>query len=499
PDLVFGHHLNTSSLSIAGSLSPTQEHHDTPSIYPHDLPASTPLLPPHPSPISTVQAMAKITMLDNIDTHSSYANAAHDSPASPASPLPSSSFTASSAFSSAVDSDVPILPSELRKRHEALKRQKHDEKQQQPQPKEQPLHPSKKIDHHTFVATQDMDPPSESFASKYSAESPIESSRLLEQDRHDSQNEMDHGDRHDMPFSGSYHASGVIRAKSYSMFESSSGSMWSHPEQDIARRAYGGNIARNSMGLPEMPTRDWVKMQTRISTLEQEVSHASRTNLLLNQELDKVSDHLQRLTSESGEGWRREYEFLVQQVDLMHRQLQVAYNEMRNGGQHTGNTSRRGSTIGQAEVTRELHAEVKELTASLRTWQAAFRNAEENYRRKCDGERELKQTLRERENQLSSLVEKLTGYESEFQKSISYYEELMRLSSELEALEGRGDSPMALALESGSSEQPYANTHNHMPGYFPERSSEHHTFANIDQLSVSILSWATLLATYILS
>lgn len=328
--------------------------------------------------------MAKITVLDNIVTDSSNTNDAHDSLASPASPLPSSSFTASSAFSSAVDSDVPILPSELRKRHEKLKQQKHDEKQQRLQPKEQPSHPSKKIDHHTLVATQVMDPPSESLSSKYRAESPIEFSRPIEQDRHDSQNEMDHGDRHDTPFSGSYHSSGVIRAKSYSMFESSSsGSMWSHPERDIARRGYGGNIARNSIGLPEMPTRDWVKMQTRISTLEQEVSHASRTNLLLNQELDKVNDHLQRLTSESGEGWRREYEFLVQQVDLMHRQLQTAYSETRNGGQHTRHTSRRGSTIGQAEITRELHAEVKELTASLRTWQAAFRNAEEKYRRKC--------------------------------------------------------------------------------------------------------------------
>lgn len=116
-----------------------------------------------------------------------------------------------------------------------------------------------------------------------------------------------------------------------------------------------------------------------------------------------------------------------------------------------------------------------------------------------DGERELKQTLRERENQLSSLVEKLTGYESEFQKSITYYEELMRLSSELEALEGRGDGPKAPALENSTSEQPYADTDNQMPGHFPELSSEHHTVANIEQLSVSILSWAALLATYILS
>lgn len=328
--------------------------------------------------------MTKITLFDNIVTGSSNTNNVYDSPASPASPLPSSSFTVSSAFSSAVDSDVPILPSELRKRHEKLKQQKHDERQQQLQPKEPSSHPSKNVDHHTFVATQVLDPPSESLSSKYRAESLIESGHPIEQDRHDSQNEMDYSDRHNTPFSGSYHSSGVIRAKSYSMFESSSsGSMWSHPERDVARRGYGGNIARNTMGLSDMPTRDWVKMQTKINTLEQEVLHASRTNLLLNQELDKVNGHLQRLMSESGEGWRREYEFLVQQVDLMHRQLQMAYSETRNGGQHAEDTSRRGSTIGQAEVTRELHAEAKELTASLRTWQAAFRNAEENYRRKC--------------------------------------------------------------------------------------------------------------------
>ncbi|KAF9328339.1 hypothetical protein BG006_008458 [Podila minutissima] len=361
--------------------------------------------------------------------------------------------------------------------------------------------------------------PHEPPSSKYRlAQSPIESKGPMEQDSHESQNEMDYSDRQDTPYPGSYHSSGIIRAKSYSMFESSSsGLMWSHPERDVARRGYGGNnIARNSMGLPEMPTRDWVKMQTRINTLEQEVSHASRTNLLLNQELDKVNEHLRRLTSESGEGWRREYEFLVQQVDLMHRQLQTAYSETRSGGQQgVGTLSRRGSTIGQAEMTRELHAEVKDLTASLRTWQAAFHQAEENYRRKCDGERELKQTLRERENQLSNLVEKLTGYESEFQKSITYYDELMRLSFELEALEGRDDGPKALAmealegrddgpkalaLEGGTCDsQPHASMDSRMPGNFPDRSLEQHPVNNIDQLSVSILSWAALLATYILS
>lgn len=119
---------------------------------------------------------------------------------------------------------------------------------------------------------------------------------------------------------------------------------------------------------------------------------------------------------------------------------------------------------------------------------------------KLDGERELKQTLRERENQLSNLVEKLTGYESEFQKSITYYEELMRLSTELEALEDSGDGPMALALKSGTNNsQPHADVDNQMPGNFSDRSSEQHPVNNIDQLSVSIMSWAALLAAYILS
>ncbi|KAF9310059.1 hypothetical protein BG003_008973 [Podila horticola] len=360
------------------------------------------------------------------------------------------------------------------------------------------------MDHHTHLESIQVLDPHEPLSSKHRLpKSHVKSKKPMDQDGHDSQNEMDYSDRQDTPYPGSYHSSGVIRAKSYSMFESSSsGSMWNHPERDVARRGYGGNnIARNSMGLPEMPTRDWVKMQTRINTLEQEVSHASRTNHLLNQELDKVNEHLQRLTSESGEGWRREYEFLVQQVDLMHRQLQLAYSETRSGGQQgEGNLNRRGSTIGQAEMTRELHAEVKDLTASLRTWQAAFQQTEENYRRKCDGERELKQTLRERENQLSNLVEKLTGYESEFQKSITYYEELMRLSTELEALEDSGDGPMALALKSGTNNsQPHADVDNQMPGNFSDRSSEQHPVNNIDQLSVSIMSWAALLAAYILS
>lgn len=138
-----------------------------------------------------------------------------------------------------------------------------------------------------------------------------------------------------------------------------------------------------SMDFPEIviPTRDWIKMQTRINSLETEIVHVTRTNQLLNQELDKVSGHLQRLTSENGEGWRKEYEFLVQQVDLMHRQLQIAHSQSSfeaEGNGHQGQLVR-----GQPEMTRKLHAEVKDLTASLKSWQTAFQQADEKYRRKC--------------------------------------------------------------------------------------------------------------------
>jgi len=34
-------------------------------------------------------------------------------------------------------------------------------------------------------------------------------------------------------------------------------------------------------------------------------------------------------------------------------------------------------------LTRQLHAEVKDLTASLRDWQAAFQQADGKYRKKC--------------------------------------------------------------------------------------------------------------------
>ncbi|KAG0283232.1 hypothetical protein BGZ96_012393 [Linnemannia gamsii] len=174
-------------------------------------------------------------------------------------------------------------------------------------------------------------------------------------------------------------------------------------------------------------------------------------------------------------------------------------------------------------MTRKLHAEVKDLTASLKSWQTAFQQADDKYRRKCDGERELKQTLRERESQMSNLVEKLSGYENEFKKSMSNYEQLARLTSELEALDGKrklseGDrstvntasmstSTSTLAQSIPSSPSTPATTANidpvykqpGMPGLFPDPHTQRQPAPSTDHLTVSILSWAALLATYILS
>ncbi|KAG0273956.1 hypothetical protein BGZ96_004580 [Linnemannia gamsii] len=283
---------------------------------------------------------------------------------------------------------------------------------------------------------------------------------------------------------------------------------------------------------PEMPTRDWVKMQCKIQALETEVSHVSRTNSLLNQELDKVTAHLSRLlNSETDdeqqqgqsvvvgagpvESWRREYEFLVQQVDLMHRQLQLAQSEhharARFGGMEIVSTIPED----RSEKTQQLYSEVKDLTASLKMWQTAFQQADEKYRRKCDGERVLKETLRDRETQLTTLVDKLSGCESEFRKSISNYDEMMHLSAKIESLEGRLQASQSkvslLALESSLDTTSATVDDSEMPGSFPEvNSGQTRRRANtlpssmasptsVEQVSVSIISWATLLATYMLS
>ncbi|ORZ14449.1 hypothetical protein BCR41DRAFT_88192 [Lobosporangium transversale] len=307
----------------------------------------------------------------------------------------------------------------------------------------------------------------------------------------------------------------MIRAKSHSMFESN--------HVSAAQRGLSSYIS-SLYKYQEMPIQDWINMKSKMEALELEISHVKRTNMLLNLELDKVNAHLARITAnndgedlqEETNGWRKECEFLVQQVDWMHRQLQAAY------ASHMELTHPRY----EAEATRELCVQVKDLTASLRMWQSAFQQAEEKYRRKCDGERVLKQNLREREAQLSSLVERLSGYESEFQKSLSNYEELMRLSTELELLEGNRDhthfnaEDRAASSSLGKNQQGSNNISmpvvsiirgvSDMPGALPKqdqsptKSSETispsaEATIVVDQLSVSILSWVALLATYMLS
>ncbi|KAF9952694.1 hypothetical protein BGZ72_006005 [Mortierella alpina] len=456
------------------------------------------------------------------------------------------------AVSSAIDADMPILPSQLRKRHESLKALAKEQLQQQQQQKQQQphLHPLEQssVQQHQeahepqrqpdLANTADMDHIDKDLSISVDQDEPIVlgketllkttgspetthhvGSKVVEGAEDMSEPDVDSEWLDSVPPS-SYHSSGaLLRAKSFSMFESSSHHSHSgvvgYPRQQPHHYPVPSVMAGNrTFSIPEvvMPTRDWVQMQTRIQSLETEIGYVSRTNQLLNQELDKVSGHLRRLTSAEGEGWKKEYEFLVQQVDLMHRQLQDAHYQTGANNMH-GNQRRIGEGR-EPGMTRQLHAEVKDLTASLRTWQAAYQQAEENYRRKCDGERALKQTLWERENQLSSLVDKLSGYESEFKKSISNYEELMRLSSELEALESKrklidsssssqGSTSMTVDHSSSAPHPSLAHisgTDRSMPGLFPDdEHTRQATAVNADQLTVSILSWAALLATYILS
>ncbi|GJJ73778.1 hypothetical protein EMPS_06136 [Entomortierella parvispora] len=482
------------------------------------------------------------------------------------------------ARSSAVEPEIHLLPSQLRHRHETTKAQRQ---QQQLLLKEQAL--SEDTQDSSSLNTINVGD-SGSYFQVAPSEDPTNkddrSSHLLDTETvvesplrhqggkatfndHDSSNEDTNFLQMTPPdnLASSFHCArggdsgALVRANSYSIFESLSNksrgppsdssydwsstpialSQASHFPKNIELAA-GESLAegRWSSDLPEimMPTRDWVKMQTRINSLEQEVLHVTRTNILLNQELDKLNNHLLRLTSEEGAGWRKEYEFLVQQVDLMHRQLQLAYSQGQGGGgSAVASLSTRPNNVEgqsqQPEMTSQLHAEVKDLTASLRSWQAAFQQAEEKYRKKCDGERVLKQTLRERETQLSALAAKLSGYEDEFQKSISNYEQLVRLSTELEVLEGKKrrssksdstsvDSSRHGALRNRISsraekdEQATATLQSnrdvvahqlqgHMPGVFPGGEQRLVLAPNVDKLTVSIMSWAALLATYMLS
>ncbi|KAG0205169.1 hypothetical protein BGX28_003164 [Mortierella sp. GBA30] len=332
------------------------------------------------------------------------------------------------------------------------------------------------------------------------------------------QEEEDKEDVGEMEFIGSYHSSAMIRAKSQSMFES-------RPPHITMANALSPLSTRtttaSNMGkfLSEMSNGDWIKVQSKIQALEMEVSHISRTNRLLNEELDKLTGILARLTTDNMNGdyydnhddrkqredsthpgWRREYEFLVQQVDLMHRQLQLAQSERvqllgrveateRDEGEKD---AQMGVLSGyQAEVTRQLHAEVKDLTSSLKKWQSALRQTEDQYRRKCDGERALKRTLKERESQLSSLMERLSSYESKVLESISNDKEELLSSSE-EPPTSDSNNNIGLALNESA-----------MPGTFPGadpgETQSRSSASAADQLAMSLLSWAALLVTSMMS
>ncbi|KAG0087475.1 hypothetical protein BGZ92_007298, partial [Podila epicladia] len=263
---------------------------------------------------------------------------------------------------------TPMLPSQLRRRHESLKLQTKQEQQPSPSPPPPPPQPflfSTSKHYEDDYNSDDDNDPSSSHRQRNTSNlslAPPTSSSLSLQPTHS-----------------------LVRAKSYSQFETRP----SHPTPP--HRHPSPPIT------PLQRTRDWVKMQSRINELEMQISHVSRANQLLNQELDKVNGHLLRLTSdengECDEGWRREYEFLVQQVDLMHRQLQMAQNpqyqyqllmqHQQQLQQHQQQQLPALESTDRAEVSRQLHSEVKELTESLRSWQAAFQQAEEKYRRKC--------------------------------------------------------------------------------------------------------------------
>lgn len=262
-----------------------------------------------------------------------------------------------------VDSSVPMLPSQLRRRHESMRRQRSASMQSRPSSLS-----------------------GESTAVNYS--------------------------RHSMTTVESSNDNQYLANNKASLTKNIMASTPSSSLQILASQGHctdivpmslsnNGTVGMTVTSGPEMPTRDWIKMQCKIQALETEVSHVSRTNSLLNQELDKVTAHLSRLlNSETDdeqhhgrqsvvvgagpvESWRREYEFLVQQVDLMHRQLQLAQSEhharARFGGMEIVSTS----SEDRSEKTQQLYSEVKDLTSSLKMWQAAFQQADEKYRRKC--------------------------------------------------------------------------------------------------------------------
>ncbi|KAF9277109.1 hypothetical protein BGZ68_009523 [Mortierella alpina] len=378
-----------------------------------------------------------------------------------------------------LDASVPILPSQLRRRHESMKLLARTVQKQQAASVHEP------IDHDVpsnALHPQD-DEDSKNIASPAEGQ-PRNSNNTINScldDKDETDDSIESIER-------SQHSDTMIRTQPHSMLYEASTS------DTIATLT--SLSAQTDLGFTEMPTRDWIQMQSKIQVLETEVSHVSRTNRLLNDELDKLTGILARLTagdeefknlddgqkqveggssSSSQPGWRREYEFLVQQVDLMHRQLQAAQSEL--GGRTTPQGRARGEdteVVRSTEVTRQLHAEVKDLTASLKMWQSALQRTDSQYRRKCEDERALKQTLRERECELSSLMEKL---------------------------EQSKDQNSSSSSDSGT-DKTSNNGQGGMPGTFPEALSTKAVEANTrvaNQLAVSLVSWAALLVTSMIS
>ncbi|KAF9399967.1 hypothetical protein BGX21_005255 [Mortierella sp. AD011] len=283
---------------------------------------------------------------------------------------------------------------------------------------------------------------------------------------------------------------GMVHAKSYSIYEDSSDCN-SHNQHYLPQQQQH-NQGRESKHhvLPDvvMSAEDWYQVQTHIGSLEKDISQASRMNKLLNQELDNVNNQIQRLTSQKYEGSQNQYEFLVHQIDGLHRQLQLAHNQISRGGFG-------GSDVGyykalrqgeQPDTTKQLQSEVKELAKSLKNWQIAFQQAEEKYKRKCEGERTLKQTLRKRETQLSSLIEKL----NECEKSIANHKELEELEEKKRSsVSSHVPTPTPVKITSVDHKMK-ADDNKRKPRIIPEQHTEERVTITTSQLTMAILSWA---------
>ncbi|KAG0239162.1 hypothetical protein BGX31_003002 [Mortierella sp. GBA43] len=238
------------------------------------------------------------------------------------------------------------------------------------------------------------------------------------------------------------------------------------------------------------PARDRAEMQARINILETENARMAQTNDLVSQELDRVNGLLQQLTKR--EGGQKEYQFLVQQVDLMHRQLQ-SMNRQTDHEANLGQAQQQEQV--ESEMIGKLREEIKELTVSLKVWQGAFQQSEEKYRRKCEAERALKQTLRHREVRLSGMADKLAGYETWLQESNGICE-LLRSPTEPDSPERR----RMLASDGASPISPISDMMREcMPGSLERSTYQPDDATRASQLSMPVLIWATFLAAYMLA